>query len=151
MEFSSVDDFLRKAAGAKKNERDFISDEIQPMLSDPSTVGVPPKLCKVIEDLLETYGDEAVKQIGMFCIGKWMSIHNDILKQHVQNEDMAAALMTMNDVSKLSTVLQVTESVGSFGGDEEWRAMLKKLVGQAVMETCEEKGIDIFSFFNKND
>jgi hypothetical protein len=151
MEFSSVDDFLRKAACAKKDERDFIGEEIQPLLGDSSTIGVPPKLCKTIERLAESYGDEALKQIGLFCIGKWINVHNSVLKEHVMHDDMAAALVTMNDVSKLSTALQVAESVGSFGGDEEWRAMLKELVGQAIMESCEERGVDIFSLFNDND
>jgi hypothetical protein len=32
--------------------------------------------------------------------------------------------------------------VGSFGGDDDWRAMLKKDLGQAVLEDMEELGYD---------
>jgi len=151
MEFNSVDDFLRKANNAKKGERDFIDEELHEMMIDPSIVGIPPSLAKTLEDLLEKYGDEALRQVGMFCLGKWMHIHNKTLQAHIQAEGWQESLLTMGDVSKLSTALRIVEEIGSFGGSEQWTKMLKKLVGQAVMENCEEQGIDIFSFFNKND
>jgi hypothetical protein len=151
MEFGSVDDFLRKAANAKKNERDVIDEELGDMLGNPAVIGVPPELAIALEGMLEKYGDECFRQVGMFCLGKWISIHNETLQSHIQTDGWQEALLTMNDVSKLSTALRIVEEVGSFGGSEQWTKMLKKLVGQAVMENCEERGIDIFSFFNNND
>jgi hypothetical protein len=151
MEFSSVDDFLRKATNAKKDERDLIDQELHGMMVDPGIVGIPPSLAETLENLFETYGDEALRQVGMFCLGKWMSVHNKTLEAHIQMEDFQNSLLTMADVSKLSTALRIVEEVGSFGGTEQWTAMLKKLVGQAVMENCEDRGIDIFSFFHDND
>jgi hypothetical protein len=42
----------------------------------------------------------------------------------------------------------VLEQVGSFGGDDDWRKMLRTIVGQSVLETIEEKGISFDSIFN---
>jgi hypothetical protein len=151
MEFGSVDDFLRKATNAKKIERDVIDEELGDMLDNPAVFGIPPELAKTLEGMLEKYGDEALRQVGIFCLGKWMHIHNATIQAHVEAEGWPEALITMNDVSKLSTALRIIEEVGSFGGEEQWTTMLKALVGQAVMENCEERGIDIFSFFKNND
>ena len=151
MEFGSVDDFLRKATNAKKVERDVIDEELSDMLDNPAVFGIPPELAKTLEGMLEQHGDESLRQVGMFCIGKWMHIHNQTIQAHVEAEGWPEALLTMNDVSKLSTALRIIEEVGSFGGSEQWTKMLKALVGQAVLESCEDKGIDIFSFFNNND
>jgi hypothetical protein len=60
---------------------------------------------------------------------------------------MDAALMTMNDVTKLTMAVQTLESIGSFGGDEDWRKMLKNIVGQSLLEKLEEDGLDAASFF----
>jgi uncharacterized protein YjeT (DUF2065 family) len=151
MEFGSVDDFLRKVTSAKKVERDVIDEGLGDMLDNPAVFGIPPELAKTLEGMLEEYGDEALRQVGMFCLGKWMHIHNETIQAHIQTEGWQEALLTMNDVSKLSTALRIIEEVGSFGGGEQWTKMLKQLVGQAVMENCEERGIDIFSFFKNND
>jgi hypothetical protein len=56
--------------------------------------------------------------------------------------------MVMSDISKLSTVLMLLDQVGSFGGDDDWRKMLRAIVGQSVLETIEEKGISFDSIFN---
>jgi hypothetical protein len=42
----------------------------------------------------------------------------------------------------------IMEQVGSFGGDDSWRKMLRTIVGQSVLETIEEKGISFDSIFN---
>jgi hypothetical protein len=42
MNFSSVGDFLRKAATAKSDERKAIDEKLAPMLEDRFTIGVPP-------------------------------------------------------------------------------------------------------------
>lgn len=147
MDFSSVNDFLKKASSAKNQERQLIDDELDPFLSDPATVGITPSLSEAIDELKEEYGDEALKQIGIFCIGKWLELHEEVLHQHIQTETMDAALMTMNDISRLALIVQMLESIGSFGGDEDWRKMLKGIVGQSLLEKLEEDGLDAASFF----
>jgi hypothetical protein len=147
MDFQSVGDFLRQAASAKQDHRKVIDENLAPFLEDPATIGVPLSLSEKIEELLERHGDETYRQIAIFCIGKWHTVHTEILQQHVDNDGMSEALLTMNDLSKLSSVLQMLEQVGSFGGDETWRKMLRKMVGQSVLETLEENGSDPESFF----
>jgi hypothetical protein len=70
------------------------------------------------------------------------------LQQHIENDGTSEMLMVMSDISKLSTVLMILEQVGSFGGDDNWRKMLRTIVGQSVLETIEEKGISFDSIFN---
>ncbi len=147
MDFQSVGDFLRQAASAKQDHRKVIDENLAPFLEDPATIGIPLSLSEKIEELLERHGDETYRQIAIFCIGKWHTVHTEILQQHVDNDGMSEALLTMNDISKLSSVLQMLEQVGSFGGDETWRKMLRKIVGQSVLETLEENGSDPESFF----
>jgi len=147
MDFSSVDDFLKKASSVKNQERQLIDDELDPFLSDPATVGITPDLSEAIDALKEKYGDEAFKQIGIFCLGKWLELHETVLHQHIQTETMDAALMTMNDISRLTLAIQTLEGIGSFGGDEDWRKMLKGIVGQSLLEKLEEDGLDAASFF----
>ena len=149
MDFSSVNDFLQKASSVKNQERQLIDEELDPFLSDPATVGITPELSEAIEELKEKYGDEAYKQIGIFCIGKWHELHEEILQQHVQLETMDAALLTMNDITLITMAIQTLERVGSFGGDDDWRKMLKNIVGQSVLEKLEEDGLDAESFFSR--
>lgn len=147
MDFSSVGDFLRKAASAKQDRRKVIEENLAPFLEDPALTGIPPSLATTFEDLLEEYGDEAYRQIAIFCIGKWHTIHTEILQEHIDNNGVSEALLTMSDLSRLCSALQLLEQVGSFSGDEEWRTMLKRIVGQAVLENIEETGRDPQSFF----
>ena len=147
MDFSSVNDFLKKATSAKNQERKLIDEELDPFLSDPATVGVTPDLSHAIDELKEKYGDEAFKQIGIFCLGKWLEMHEEVLQQHIQMETMDAALLTMNDITLITMTIQTLERVGSFGGDEDWRKMLKSIVGQSLLERLEEDGLDAESFF----
>lgn len=149
MDFSSVNDFLKKAASAKSEDRQLIDDELDPFLSDPATIGVTPDLSQSIDALKEKYGDEALRQIAIFCLGRWLEIHEQILQQHIQNETIDSALLTMNDISKLTLAIQTLDSIGSFGGDEEWKQMLKDIVGQKLLERLEEDGINPTSFFNR--
>jgi hypothetical protein len=118
-------------------------------MEDPATVGIPPDFAAAIETLLEAYGDEAYRQIALFCLGKWHHAHCEVLQQHIENDGTSEMLMVMSDLSKLSTVLMLTEQVGSFGGDDSWRKMLRTIVGQSVLETIEEKGISFDSLFGQ--
>ena len=72
-----------------------------------------------------------------------------MLQQHIENDGTSEMLMVMSDISKLSTVLMIMEQVGSFGGDDDWRKMLRAIVGQSVLETIEEKGISFDSLFGQ--
>ena len=148
MDFSSVGDFLRQAASAKQDKRQAIDDRLEPFMEDPSTVGIPPELATAIETLLEAHGDETYRQIALFCLGKWHQTHCEVLQQHIENDGTSEMLMVMSDISKLSTVLMIMEQVGSFGGDDDWRKMLRAIIGQSVLETIEEKGISFDSIFN---
>ena len=150
MDFSSVGEFLRQASSSKDKDRQIIDEQLSPFLEDNSTVGVTPDLHAAIEEFVEKHGDEAYKQIGMFAIGRWARVHQEFLEQHVINEGMAEALMTMNDLSRITLALQTLEAIGSFGGDASWRAMLKNVVGQAVLENLEEQGIDPAQWLNES-
>lgn len=149
MDFSSVGDFLRKAASAKQDKRKVIDENLAPFLEDPATIGIPPDLSECLEALMEEHGDETLRQVALFCIGKWHRVHAEILQQHIENDGISEALLTMSDLSKLSTVLMLLEQVGSFGGDEDWRKMLRHIVGQTLLEHLEEEGTDPDFFFSR--
>lgn len=141
--FKSVNDFLKAARSAKQDQKEAIEEELSPLLDDPATIGIPPRLLSSIEALIQKYGDEALRSIAMFCLGKWMEIHKEILQQHLSNEDIQAGLYVMADISKLSLLIRSIEEIGSFGGDEDWRKMIKNTVNQQVMEVLEEKNLSI--------
>ena len=141
--FKSVNDFLKAATSAKQEQKEAINEELSPMLDDPSTIGIPPSLLSSIETLMGKYGDEALRSIAMFCLGKWTAIHQDILQQHLETEDFQAALFVMADISKLSLFIRSIEEISSFGGDDDWRKMIKNTVNQQVLEAMEEKNLSI--------
>lgn len=141
--FESVEAFLRAARSAKHERESQVTERIAPFLEDKSSIGVNPEVLEMIDRLVDEYGDEAMRSIGMFCIGKWMRLHQEIMEKHIKKSDTKGMLFVMNDISKLSTVLHILESIPSFGGDEEWRNMLKKEVSRALVETLEEKGMDV--------
>jgi hypothetical protein len=72
-----------------------------------------------------------------------------VLDQHIELDSTHPAVLTASDLTTLSNAGRLLASVGSFGGDEEWRTMLKELTVQSVLEQCEEEHIDISTFFNK--
>lgn len=135
--------------GAKSGDRQIIEEEVGMQLDDPAVVGVPDNIRDSIDSSLEEYGDEALRQIALFCLGRWMGIHEEMLEQHVQLDSTHPAVLTSSDLATVANASKLLASVGSFGGDEEWRAMLKKYTVQAVLEQCEEDNIDIGTFFNK--
>ena len=135
--------------GAKSGDRQIIEEEIGMQLDDPAVVGVPDNIRDSIDSSLEEYGDEALRQIALFCLGRWMGIHEEMLEQHVQLDLTHPAVLTSSDLATITNASKLLASVGSFGGDEEWRAMLKEHTIQAVLEQCEEGNIDISTFFGK--
>jgi hypothetical protein len=139
--FNSVDEFLKAARAAKKTDKQQIADKLGPLLDDAATVAVPPDLLSSIEALVERYGDEALRSTAIFCLGRWAEVHQEWLEQHILMDNIESALWTMNDTAKLSLLIQNLAELGSFGGDDDWRAMLKRTVGQAVLENLEERGM----------
>lgn len=146
--FDSVSKFLQQVQGAKAKQREAISEHLDPLLDDPSTYMVPPAMAYAIDALLETYGDEALKQVGMVAIGKWVSVHQELLDEHLANDSQAEALLTMSDLSKLITALRILSDIGSFGGDDDYRKAMGKEINQAVLEKLEEVGRNPDDFFN---
>jgi hypothetical protein len=149
--FDSPSSFIRAAQAAKNGQRQAINEELSPLLDDPHLFAVPPDLLATIEGLEENYGDEALKQIAMFCLGRWCAIHGDILQEHSVNDDLSAAVHTMGDITTIKHALQSISTVGSFGGDDDWRKMIKEELGQAVLEACEDRGITPEDFFQNNE
>lgn len=145
----SVDDFLRKVRGAKNKQREAVEENLEPLLSDPAVFVVAPEMGKLIDKELETYGDEALKQIAMVVIGKWLAIHQDVGSQHARNDDLPGALLAQADATKLGVVLRIMEEIGSFGGDEEYRKAMRGQINQAVMEGIEESGLLPEEFFQQ--
>lgn len=139
--FNSVNDFLKAARAAKAEDKSSIHDRLDAILDDASTFAVPPDMLEILEEYLKDYGDESLKAIAMFCLGKWIQLHQDMLQDHIAHGSMECALWTMNDLAKLSFILQGIADLGSFTGDDKWKEMIKATVGQAVMEHCEERQI----------
>lgn len=149
MDFSldSVGDFLRKAHGAKARQRETINEHLEPFLDDPSTYALPPSMAEALDELYERFGDEALKQVGMVAIGKWAAMHEDMLNEHIANDGRAEALLTMSDLSRITTALRILSDIGSFGGDDDYRQAIKKQINQAVLEKIEETGRTIEEVF----
>jgi hypothetical protein len=145
-EFSSVDGFIHAARQAKQSERQRIEEVLAPAIEDPDAFSVPPAMAKTIHGLTEQYGDEALKNIAMYCLGLWHQEHQTAMSTHASNFDMENALWVMNDLSKLSLLLRNIADIGSFNGQEEYKEMLRKELGQAVIEMLEEEGTPLSSF-----
>jgi hypothetical protein len=145
-EFTSVEAFLESARQAKATRLESVADHLAPVIDDPHAFSVPPDLLSPIEDLTERYGDEALKAIAMFCLGSWHNIHQDMLQQHIAHGNNESALWTMGDAAKLSLLMQGIMDLGSFSGDEQWKAMLKKATAQTVIEHFEENNIPLEGF-----
>lgn len=148
--FNSVNDFLKAARSAKQQTESLISEELSPMLDDKHTVAVTPELFTLIDELQNLYGDETLRAIIMFCIGKWINVHRERLEDYLHLGNVGAGLWVMNDLSKLHLFLSSLDEIRSFDGDEEWRKMIKEVVSKAVMETCEERGISFQQLFKKD-
>jgi hypothetical protein len=132
--FDSVDDFLRKAGEAKRDQRAEANAWAQDFLNDPHTIGIPVDMADTIGALLEKYGDEPLRQIALFCLGKWYAIHAGVIQEMVEMEDTAASIASAMDAARVSGAIQLLETVGSFGGDDSWRDMLKETIVSEVDE-----------------
>jgi hypothetical protein len=147
--FDSVGKFLQQVQGAKAKDREAIEERLGDMLDDPHTYVIPPAFAKALDDLVEQHGDEAFKQIAMVTIAKWLNVHQEVLDEHIANEDMQGAIFTGSDIGKLNTALNILDGVGSFGGDEDYLKALRKELNQAVIDKLEETGRTPEQFLNE--
>lgn len=148
MDFSSVDDFLQRATAAKQGERRTIADNLEPWLEDDSVYALPPQSAALLEEAIAKYGDEALKQFVIVCLGKWCQIHEGFLKEHTSMNKIDQALLTCADLTKIAQALQMISSIGSFSGDEHYRKAMKEQIGQAVLEQIEETGMSVGEIFH---
>ncbi len=138
--FSSVEDFLRKTRDAKTKQRPEIDERVRDYLEDPHLVGVAPVIADMLDDMLHKYGDESIRQIALFCLGKWFSIHAGVIEDLVKNEQVPAAMSSSMDAARISDAIALHESVGSFGGDDDWKKMLHETLVSAVNDAMNQKG-----------
>jgi hypothetical protein len=137
--FSSVEDFLRKTRDAKTKQRPEIDERVRDYLEDPHLVGVAPSIADMLDDLLRKYGDESIRQIALFCLGKWFSIHAGVIEDLVKNEEVPAAMSASMDAARISDAIALLESVGSFGGDGDWKKMLHETLVSAVNDAMNQQ------------
>jgi hypothetical protein len=140
--FNSVDDFLRKAQEAKTEKREEMHEYVQDFVNDPSMVGVPVEMADTIGQLIERYGDECLRQIALFTLGKWYGVHVGVVQEMVSTEDFGSAIAASMDAAKINTAIQTLEGVGSFGGDDDWRKMLGDSIVSEVDEHRARHGDD---------
>lgn len=140
--FNSVDDFLRKAQEAKTEKREEMREYVQDFVNDPSMVGVPVEMADTIGQLIEKYGDECLRQIALFTLGKWYGVHVGVVQEMVATEDFGSAIAASMDAAKINTAIQTLEGVGSFGGDDDWRKMLGDSIVSEVDEHRARHGDD---------
>jgi hypothetical protein len=138
----SVDGFLKAVRQAKSAKRQAVDAGLSDQLSDPDCIGVPADFSRSVDALIERYGDEALRSIALWAIGRWTQIHQRILEQRMITGDLQGTALASSDLARLTTALRSASEVGSFGGDDDWRAMLKEDLGQAVLEIMEELGYD---------
>ena len=140
--FDSVNEFLRKTREAKNAYRPEVEECLSETFEDPHVIAVPPALGEIIEDLTEKYGDEALRQIALFCMGKWFGIHTSCIEDLVNTESIHEALSTTMDATKISQCTTMLELVSSFSGVEDWKEMVKELAVGAVNDSLNERGYD---------
>jgi len=146
MDFSSVDDFLRRAVSAKDDKRQKLRDKISDTLEDEGTYAVPVDLHDLIQDYLGRYGDEVFKQVALYALGKWIKLHQGILDEHVKHDSTSEAMATLADMVSIGHAMQMVMSCESFAGNEDYRDNLKKTLSQALLERMEEDGKDLNDF-----
>ena len=146
MEFSSVDDFLRRAVSAKDDKREKLSDKIGSTLDDEGTYAVPVEVHDAIQECFLTYGDEVFKQVAMYSLGKWAKLHQEVLNEHINGGSTQEALATFADMVTMNHAMQMVMSCESFGGSDEYRAALKENLSKILLERLEEDGKDINDF-----
>jgi len=138
-DFSTVNDFLRQTAIAKQGKRLAISASISDHLEDPGTVGLPPAIVKIVENLVEDYGDEAYRQLALFSLGKWFEHHIRAIDQLFQEDHIEGGCSALMDATRISDALHLLCELGSFSGDDKWKTMLNEEISQTILEAIEEE------------
>lgn len=138
LDFSTVSDFLRRAAEAKEDKREAISSFVASSVDSKGTVALPPHLAETLEGMLEEHGDEAYRQVGLFCIGKWFQLHAEMSQELASYGETEAACRCLMSSTRIADALHLLSEVESVGGDADWRAMLKTEITQHLMEEIEE-------------
>lgn len=137
-EFSSVNDFLRQAVAAKESKRQAISDSIAPDLQDHGMVGIPPALATTLESMLQRHGDEAYRQVALFCLGKWFELHIGMFEELI-GEEPSIACSCLMDATRIADSLHLLSEINSIGGDQGWKTMLSETLSQHILEELEEE------------
>ena len=150
MDFSSVDDFLRQAKSVKEKTIASIGENLTPYFDDAGLVGVPPVFVNSIADLMSEYGDETYRQITLFCMNQWHNYHAHILRKQINNDCIQEGLVIMDDLSRLTTVLQLLQQTSSLSGDEQWLKMIKATVTSAMLEKLEESNLSLEEFLEQS-
>lgn len=133
--FDTVDDFLRKTREAKRKQRPDIESLVEETFEDPHVIAITPDLGDQILHLTEEYGDEALRQIALFALGKWFAYHNAYIEELVEVDKIKEALSSTMDATRIGQCITMLETVGSFSGNDEWIAMVKQL---AIGSVCDE-------------
>jgi len=137
-DFSTVNDFLRQATAAKDGKRQAIGAVISPDLQDQGLVGIPPELASTIEEMLQSYGDEAYRQVALFCLGKWFELHIGMFEELI-GEEPSMACSCLMDATRVADSLHLLSEINSIGGDKGWRTMLEQTLSQHILEELEEE------------
>lgn len=137
-QLSTVEDFLRQAVAAKNGKREEIGKAISPGLQDHGTVGIPPKLAKTIEAMLQRHGDESYRQIALFCLGKWFELHIGMFEELI-GEEPSMACSCLMDATRIADSLHLLSEINSIGGDGGWKHMLEQTLSQHILEELEEE------------
>lgn len=137
-DFSTVNDFLRQAVAAKDGKRQAIASSLSPGLQDHGTVGIPPKLAKTIEAMLQKHGDETYRQIALFCLGKWFELHIGMFEELI-GEEPSMACSCLMDATRIADALHLLSEINSIGNDNGWRVMLEETLSQHILEELEEE------------
>jgi len=116
-----------------------VSASVNDHLSDPGVVGLPPALAKTVEKLVDEFGDETYRQLAMFSLGKWFEHHILSIDQLFQDSHVDGACSALMDATRISDALHLLNEIGSFEGDEEWKAMLNEEISQTLLEAIEEE------------
>ncbi|MAA76990.1 MAG: hypothetical protein CML73_03020 [Rhodobiaceae bacterium] len=133
--FDTVDDFLRKTREAKQKQRPDIESLVEETFEDPHIIAITPDLGEQILRLTEKYGDETLRQIALFALGKWFAYHTAYVEELVDTDQTREALNATVDATRVGHCITTLETVGSFSGSDEWIAMVKEL---AIGTVCDE-------------
>lgn len=124
---------------AKQGKRLAISASVDEHLSDHGTVGLPPSIADIVDDLVEQFGDEAYRQLALFSLGKWFEHHIHAIDELFQQDNIDGGCSALMDATRISDALHLLCELGSFSGDDKWKQMLNSEISQAILEKLEEE------------